>query len=771
MSRLNLTIPGFGFCVSLTLMMSLLLAACGSDDSLPEESSSPETDREALIALFHATDGPNWLRNANWLTDTPLDDWYGVSTDEDGRVTKLELPANDLSGSIPPELGNLDRLKVLDLAASRTMTRVSIRIGNGQSEGGPARGLADDPTDEDIDRLLEQAERSFDNRDPISRAIDQIAEQAADPENAVVERNYLSGCIPSNLMEQLDLEASDLGGLPFCGGESPTNPEDEQTAGDVIDEHQRQRSPGPQRANCYSTFDEKDICYSIESGDVEAVRKLLDEGADVNAVDEEGQSRLAMSITTGTEQSLEMIEMLVKAPGADVNVETSYQGTVLNAAITTLDSKLEPADHIRVVQTLVEAGADVNWQGEGYPSDPPLRGAVHSGNVDIVGILVDAGADPTVFDGPKDSRIPIISYAFSKGSEKDNWEIVRILVSAGAGPGEYIQDTGAPLLSRAVRTENIEALKFLVDAGANPNEGLYAAFESSDTEMMLILFEAGADPDANIFGFPLLHIAIDNGDAEMARILVEAGADVNAGDTFFDDKPLIAAINGGETEIVRILVSAGADVNAVDDEFWGTPLDVAKREGHSEIIRILTKAGAIESPRNGDGDAGQHRTAAGDSSRSNTTKDQGPTSEQSETSTTSDAVRLAFETSAPSGYTEVRLTDRGTVWGIPERFTTDSNLGAVAYMLLGKLKGCNFAKEELDRSSIVYAKGESLGHLSSYESGEVCRKTSNNWDTGWDGVRLTHLQFFDETSPTNVREFVYKPASGEYVEVSGGVTN
>ena len=85
-------------------------------------------------------------------------------------------------------------------------------------------------------------------------------------------------------------------------------------------------------------------------------------------------------------------------------------------------------------------------------------------------------------------------------------------------------------------------------------------------------------------------------------------------------------------------------------------------------------------------------------------------------------------------------------------------------MLLGKLKGCNFAKEELDRSSIVYAKGESLGHLSSYESGEVCRKTSNNWDTGWDGVRLTHLQFFDETSPTNVREFVYKPASGSMLK-------
>ena len=98
-------------------------------------------------------------------------------------------------------------------------------------------------------------------------------------------------------------------------------------------------------------------------------------------------------------------------------------------------------------------------------------------------------------------------------------------------------------------------------------------------------------------------------------------------------------------------------------------------------------------------------------------------------------------------------------------------MGAVAYMLLGRLKGCSFANEELDRSSIVYAKGEQLGNLSDYESEEVCRKTSRTWDTEWDGVRITHLRFFDETSPANVREFVYGSDSGQYVEVSGGATN
>ncbi len=184
--------------------------ACGSG------GKSHETDREALEALYHATDGPNWLRNSNWLDDAPLEDWYGVSTDEDGRVTRLELPGNELRGLIPAELGNLDRLRVLELTSSRPITRVSIEIGGRKSADDLLRDLPDDPTDKEMEEFFDQLSESFDRRDPVSRAIDEIAEQASDPQNTVVERNYLSGCIPSNLKEQLDMEASDLGGLPFC---------------------------------------------------------------------------------------------------------------------------------------------------------------------------------------------------------------------------------------------------------------------------------------------------------------------------------------------------------------------------------------------------------------------------------------------------------------------------------------------------------------------------------------------------------------------------
>ena len=62
-------------------------------------------DSAALAALYHATDGDNWKRNDNWLSGEDLGDWYGVATDTSGRVTRLYLSENDLSGPLPSELG------------------------------------------------------------------------------------------------------------------------------------------------------------------------------------------------------------------------------------------------------------------------------------------------------------------------------------------------------------------------------------------------------------------------------------------------------------------------------------------------------------------------------------------------------------------------------------------------------------------------------------------------------------------------------------------
>lgn len=64
---------------------------------------APPTDREILRALYDATDGPNWKDNRGWLTEVPLGEWYGVRTDADGGVVRLNLSRNGLWGTLPSE--------------------------------------------------------------------------------------------------------------------------------------------------------------------------------------------------------------------------------------------------------------------------------------------------------------------------------------------------------------------------------------------------------------------------------------------------------------------------------------------------------------------------------------------------------------------------------------------------------------------------------------------------------------------------------------------
>ncbi len=91
--------------------------------------TSVETDREALIALYNATDGENWEKNENWLSDESLGQWWGVSTDNNGRVTHLYITHNRLSGEIPPELGSLSNLKDLVLDDNELSGEIPPELG------------------------------------------------------------------------------------------------------------------------------------------------------------------------------------------------------------------------------------------------------------------------------------------------------------------------------------------------------------------------------------------------------------------------------------------------------------------------------------------------------------------------------------------------------------------------------------------------------------------------------------------------------------------
>ena len=89
-----------------------------------------QQDRETLIALYESTDGPNWTNNWNWLSDEPLWHWLGVTSDRYGRVTRIQLSGNGLTGELPPELGELTNLTSLSLGENRLSGELPSELGN-----------------------------------------------------------------------------------------------------------------------------------------------------------------------------------------------------------------------------------------------------------------------------------------------------------------------------------------------------------------------------------------------------------------------------------------------------------------------------------------------------------------------------------------------------------------------------------------------------------------------------------------------------------------
>ena len=86
--------------------------------------------RDALVALYNATDGDNWRGKDNWLSDHPVDNWFGVYAGNNGCIYGLSLRENQLSGRIPSELGKLTNLERLDLYENRLSGEIPPELGN-----------------------------------------------------------------------------------------------------------------------------------------------------------------------------------------------------------------------------------------------------------------------------------------------------------------------------------------------------------------------------------------------------------------------------------------------------------------------------------------------------------------------------------------------------------------------------------------------------------------------------------------------------------------
>ena len=199
-------------------------------------------DKPVLDTFYEDTDGPNWTDDTDWLSHAPLDDWRGVDTGSDGRVTVLELPSNSLSGAIPPVVGDLTGLEVLDLSRngltgeipaaleSLTALRTLDLSGNGLRGEIPADlgGLTAlttlDLSSNDLDGAIPSALGSLRNL-AVLRLYDNGLNRPIPAELGNLTKlteldlwgNSLSGAIPAELGNLADLQVLDLSDNSLSG--------------------------------------------------------------------------------------------------------------------------------------------------------------------------------------------------------------------------------------------------------------------------------------------------------------------------------------------------------------------------------------------------------------------------------------------------------------------------------------------------------------------------------------------------------------------------
>ena len=158
-----------------------------------DEPSAVYMDRAALVALYDAADGTNWRENTNWLSSTPLDDWYGVKTDSDGRVVEVSLWLNKLEGQIPSDLGNLAKLERLNLILNSLSGEIPSELGMlANLEELTLLG----------NQLTGEIPSELDNLTNLEKLYLSVG-------------NQFTGCIPSALQNVAENDLSELG-LPFC---------------------------------------------------------------------------------------------------------------------------------------------------------------------------------------------------------------------------------------------------------------------------------------------------------------------------------------------------------------------------------------------------------------------------------------------------------------------------------------------------------------------------------------------------------------------------
>ena len=179
----------------------------------PTSTPVPETDRAPLAALHNATNGAGWTTRTNWLSDRPLGEWHGVTTDQSGRVTQISLPGNNLVGNISPQLGSLDNLETLDLSGNLLDGSIPSQLG--RLSNLRTLDLSDNLLDGTIPSQLGSLSslRTLDlSENQLTGAVPSQLGGLSSLEVLNLSENQLTGPLPQNLTRIPDLNRFDFSG-------------------------------------------------------------------------------------------------------------------------------------------------------------------------------------------------------------------------------------------------------------------------------------------------------------------------------------------------------------------------------------------------------------------------------------------------------------------------------------------------------------------------------------------------------------------------------
>jgi uncharacterized protein len=213
------------------------------------------------------------------------------------------------------------------------------------------------------------------------------------------------------------------------------------------------------------------------------------------------------------------------------------------------------ARDVALVRSLVAAGADVNEKSRG---EYPLNIAAVFGPVEMVSLLIDAGAD---IEKPGLNGMHPLHNAVLSGHK----DIIALLIKRGAAIDARDNRGNTPFLRFAASAGNdIEIAKMLLAAGADPS------VEDEDRDQPL-------------------HYAAQTGNIELGKLLIATGVDINhAGVDGWS--AIQAAVINSRHEFVKLLIAAGVDVNVTRGPLGKSPLSHA---GNDAVMRqLLIQAGA-----------------------------------------------------------------------------------------------------------------------------------------------------------------------------------